>query len=71
MADIVRFDNTDYRVDGFNIVNDTTNMVVSNSLAMMIAEATGLQLPKTPVETGGRLDTGYLNSLIKTRTNKG
>lgn len=65
-----KHDGETYRVSGCDIVNDKTNIVVSTSLAMTLANIFSINLPKPVVETGGRLDIGYLNSLVKSRIKK-
>jgi len=64
------YDGKEYRLDGANVVDNNTNTVVCTSLAMSICNFYNLVLPKCETETGGRIDTNYLNSLVKNRLGK-
>lgn len=63
-------DGTDFRFDGKDIVNDKTNIIVSTTLAMQLANMFSVPLPQPVIETGGMVDVNYLNSLVKTRLKK-
>lgn len=67
---IFNHDGTEFRFDGKDIVNDKTNIIVSTSMAMQLANLFSVPLPKPVIETDSRLDVNYLNSLVKNRVKK-
>jgi hypothetical protein len=65
------YENKTYRVDGSNIVDNTTNIVVCQEIASKICNQFNILLAKSESEVGGRIDTAYLNERVKRLLNKG
>ena len=62
---MIEFNGKSYRVDGANIVDNKTNIVVCQEVATMICNLHTIVLAKREDSVGGRIDTAYLNERVK------
>ena len=67
---VVEYNGAKYRVDDTNVVDDTTNLVVSTSLASEISRATGIIIAQRTIESVHRIDPHFLNMLIQKKIQK-